>query len=384
MLRIVDIGQEADIVAATDIAVSEIFNTEASVCGFDTEKTVPNALTQNDIVSQRETGISRTTPAIAQLCIKGNIAKHPYISITTLELPSGEDYTCYIFPLIRYTLEKDIVAPKSIKQLLNRDTLVKVGADIKGDVMNIEKAYTISILAWLDLQDLAKSLGIKDASLNSLSITYANAQKLPSGYGNYNGKLNTVQIQYAGYDAYLSLKVYESILARSHIIVPAVQAPVLNIKITLDQYYDMMKFINTKTTIRLSKTPSDMQIFVDTFKNSYSNFKTEKRNNEIVAITKAFLDMAVKKRDLVYKDGIYEFPDKEVPTVVRELIMNNIDTISVNGVPKQVFIGNMAKLLTFKLKLDKPTIYNLLNNVLASLVNERMIILEDDMYYPPK
>ena len=152
-----------------------------TVCGFDTEST-SDAYDRNELTNK-------------------------YVSIIQICIQQDAEFTCYIIPVKKLMLTFKQF-PKSMLKFLKSNKIIKVGADINGDKKKLLKFGDMKLEGFIDLQDLARSMGNNDYSLDSLARTYLNLKKLKPGSGDYDRILTAGQIKYAIYDAYLSLAIY--------------------------------------------------------------------------------------------------------------------------------------------------------------------------------
>ncbi len=116
--------------------------------------------------------------------------------------------TCFLF-----RLNLTGITP-AIKQLLEDTTVPKIGLSWHDDIRSLKHREEFNPGLFIDLQDMAKDLGIEDLSLQKL---YANVfhQKISKRQRLSNWEtpvLSNSQKQYAAVDAWSCIKLYEEIL----------------------------------------------------------------------------------------------------------------------------------------------------------------------------
>ena len=214
--------------------VEDIFNKiltcGVNVCGFDTETTVSDAFSYEEKTNQKE---ETKYVSIIQICIEQN---HGGVILEDLQAENDMSvYTCYIIPIKKLFLKYKIFPPSLLKFFKTKN-IIKVGADIHLDIKKLEKYFLADsnlfffsdekeqnkleftpmkkeiFKGFIDLQDLARSMGNKSFSLNDLAKAYLNIKKMKSKLGNYEEELSDKQIYYACHDSYLSLAIYNKMI----------------------------------------------------------------------------------------------------------------------------------------------------------------------------
>lgn len=202
MLKIRYIPPDANAYLQTELLFQELLSTQITVCGLDTETTVPNAIKDPSVQ-----GITRTS--LMQICVRvdGNYKE----SKLETAYDNPHVYTCFVFHL-DYVYQQMKMLPPSLVKFLEKRNIIKVGCDITHDRKKLKKDFNMKPKGCVEIQDLCRSIGNLDYSLNALSEKYLKLKKLNSQFGNYDAALTTNQIEYAAYDAYLSLAVYQKIV----------------------------------------------------------------------------------------------------------------------------------------------------------------------------
>lgn len=130
---------------------------------------------------------------------KGQINK-----VALLQLSTNE--RAYIFRIIDFEL------PESMLKLLSNPKILKVGAAIRDDIKTLQINKNFKPAGFVELQDEAQMLGIKNFSLKNMSaivlgIRISKAQQL----SNWEApELSEAQLRYAATDAWISYKIFEN------------------------------------------------------------------------------------------------------------------------------------------------------------------------------
>ncbi|HLX54003.1 MAG TPA: 3'-5' exonuclease, partial [Aquella sp.] len=199
MIRILYVGPTERSFVDTEFIFQELLNRNPHVVGLDTETTVHfnSALDTHKLTS------------VLQVCVREN--SRARISNLPVHSEDAEVYSVFIVHL-KHLHDSQGKLPSSLIKFFNAPDIIKVGAAIQLDAENIKKSYGIKIQGIVNIQDLARSMGISKISLNDLAEKYLNLNKLDSKLGNYDTTLTNDQIEYAAYDAYLSLAIYQKML----------------------------------------------------------------------------------------------------------------------------------------------------------------------------
>ena len=135
------------------------------------------------------------------------------VSLLQLSTPD----TCYLFRLCKIRLCNRIL------KILGSRRILKVGADVSGDIRQLRELREFNADGFVDLQHEASRWGIEEKSLRKLSAIVlgervSKAQRL----SNWEATALTEQQQdYAATDAWVSLKLLEELL----LVKPNVEAP---------------------------------------------------------------------------------------------------------------------------------------------------------------
>ena len=126
--------------------------------------------------------------------------------VSLLQLSSPE--VCYLFRLNRIPLDKAIL------QLFENKRLLKVGADVAGDLRSLRQIRHFRDARFIDLQAIAPEWGIAEKSLRKLSAIVlgqrvSKAQRLSNWEA---ATLTDKQQLYAATDAWVCTRIYDRLL----------------------------------------------------------------------------------------------------------------------------------------------------------------------------
>ena len=115
---------------------------------------------------------------------------------------------CYLFRLNRMRFEKQLV------KLLENKAILKIGADVAGDIRSLLALRRFRPGGFVDLQQLAPDWGIEEKSLRKLSAIVlgkrvSKAQRLSNWEA---ATLTDKQQLYAATDAWVCTRIYEQLL----------------------------------------------------------------------------------------------------------------------------------------------------------------------------
>lgn len=127
--------------------------------------------------------------------------------VALLQLSSAE--RCYLIRLCRIKLHTPIL------KLLCDPAIVKIGADVRGDLHSLHQLRNFKEQGFVDLQHIAIDWGVEEKSLRKMSAIVlgkrvSKAQRL----SNWEASQLTPQQQlYAATDAWVCIKIYKKLLA---------------------------------------------------------------------------------------------------------------------------------------------------------------------------
>ncbi|MBR6630916.1 MAG: 3'-5' exonuclease domain-containing protein 2, partial [Alistipes sp.] len=126
--------------------------------------------------------------------------------VSLLQLSTSD--CCYLFRLCRIRLDNRIL------KILGSRRIIKVGADVAGDIRSLHALRQFTADGFIDLQHEAPHWGIEEKSLRKLSAIVLNervskAQRLSNWEA---GTLTEQQQEYAATDAWVCLKIFDRLL----------------------------------------------------------------------------------------------------------------------------------------------------------------------------
>ena len=132
----------------------------------------------------------------------GVVNKVALLQLSTLE-------RCYLLRLCRTRLHN------SILKILSNPRIVKIGADVAGDLRALHALRHFKERGFADLQQMAGEWGIEEKSLRKMSAIVlgrrvSKAQRLSNWEANV---LTPQQKMYAATDAWVCISIYEKLLA---------------------------------------------------------------------------------------------------------------------------------------------------------------------------
>jgi ribonuclease D len=153
-----------------------------------------------DIEAARELGFdTETRPSFK----KGDVFK-----VALLQLATPTD--AYLIRL------HHITQFQAIKSIFENPGVLKVGAAIRDDLKQLQTIFKFVPQNFVELQNLAKSKGLTNLGLKSLTqeVLGANLSKGPKTTNWENPTLTDKQLLYAATDAWIGLKLYHAVIAR--------------------------------------------------------------------------------------------------------------------------------------------------------------------------
>ena len=115
---------------------------------------------------------------------------------------------CYLIRLCRTRLHN------SLLKILSNPQIIKIGADVAGDIRSLHALRHFNESGFADLQHIACRWGIEEKSLRKLSAIVlgqrvSKAQRLSNWEA---GKLTPQQQMYAATDAWVCIKIYDKLM----------------------------------------------------------------------------------------------------------------------------------------------------------------------------
>ena len=157
--------------------------------------------------------------ALERACI--DLASHPVLGFDTETRPSFKAGVtnkvallqlstyerCYLIRLCRVKIST------KLRGILESKFIVKIGADVAGDIRSLRKLYPLSPHNFVDLQSEIGKYGIEDKSLRKMSgIVLGKRVSKAQRLSNWEAQTLTEQQQmYAATDAWVCLKIYDKL-----------------------------------------------------------------------------------------------------------------------------------------------------------------------------
>lgn len=116
---------------------------------------------------------------------------------------------CYLIRLCRVKLSNKLLS------ILQRSDIVKIGADVAGDLRSLGKLRSFTPRGFVDLQSEVVRFGIEDKSLRKMSgIVLGKRVSKAQRLSNWEAQsLTEQQKMYAATDAWVCLKIYDGLIA---------------------------------------------------------------------------------------------------------------------------------------------------------------------------
>ena len=365
-----------DFYKETEEIFERILNCGITVCGFDTESTV-----QNSFKNEYRDKSTDCYVSIIQICINQN---HGGVLFEGISEENTTDYTCYIIP-IKQIFIKYKYFPKSMRKFFETKNIYKVGAGIREDVNRLKKFISDNLKlefdGFIDLQDIARSIGCNSYSLDSLAQSYLNTNKSKSKLGNYENELTTDQLYYSSHDSYISLSIYlkminppiyntenKNLSANKKVIfIDNDKEMVLkNIDINIESQELLTYFNNIKLLISKSCKYSTIYNSISTYK------KWNIYNNDI---KKMLLDKCLEL--LINQNIIIKINDNNYIRSnyknINDIIYNKFDNLIIKSIPitgiKETSLINFLDTSINSLLIENITRKERVNNIIINLMN---------------
>lgn len=130
--------------------------------------------------------------------------KGPNNDIALMQLATSEE--AFLFRINR------IGFPESLKNLSEDDSVLKIGLALKDDLNGLKKFNDFNPSSFIDLQDLAKKLSIRNNGLKKLAAIFLNfrvSKSRSQRLSNWEGDtLTPKQVKYAATDAWVCYELY--------------------------------------------------------------------------------------------------------------------------------------------------------------------------------
>ena len=141
---------------------------------------------------------------------KPTFNKGEYNHTALVQLSTLEDAYLFRLNLMGY--------PRSLFDLFQDDSIQKLGISIADDLKNLQKARKFKPASFIDLNDIAKKLGIHCMGVKQLASIFLNVRiSKKQQVSNWEAKkLTTAQLKYAATDAWICRAIYEYLEKKKH------------------------------------------------------------------------------------------------------------------------------------------------------------------------
>lgn len=163
--------------------------------------------------------VVETTDALAKAC--KDLARHTIIGFDTETRPSftagvtnkvsllqlSTEECCYLIRLNKIALSRELLS------ILSSEKIRKVGADVRNDIVGLNRLRHFAARGFIDLQSEVAAHGIEDKSLRKISgIVLGKKVSKAQRLSNWAAKQLTPQQQmYAATDAWVCIEIYNKL-----------------------------------------------------------------------------------------------------------------------------------------------------------------------------
>lgn len=164
--------------------------------------------------------VVETADALSKAC--RDLSRHALIGFDTETRPSftagvtnkvallqlSTEECCYLIRLNKLALSKEILA------ILSSEKIKKIGADVRNDIVSLNRLRHFVPKGFIDLQNEVPKYGIEDKSLRKISgIVLGKKVSKAQRLSNWAAKQLTPQQQlYAATDAWVCIEIYHKLL----------------------------------------------------------------------------------------------------------------------------------------------------------------------------
>lgn len=109
--------------------------------------------------------------------------------------------------------------PDRLKKILENENIRKIGISLRDDLKDLKKVRPFKPAGFIDLNNIAKDLGINQIGIKSLTGIFLERRVAKNQQtSNWeNQKLTTAQKRYAATDAWVCMKMYDSLMQRGFV-----------------------------------------------------------------------------------------------------------------------------------------------------------------------
>ena len=109
--------------------------------------------------------------------------------------------------------------PDMLKSILENKNILKIGVSLRDDIKDLKRVSSFKPHGFIDLNNVAKELGITQIGIKSLTGIFLQ-KRISKGQqtSNWENKhLSRAQQGYAATDAWICMKMYDSLLQRGYV-----------------------------------------------------------------------------------------------------------------------------------------------------------------------
>ena len=178
-----------------EVAALEAVRFDGKIIVIESEEALEEACA--DLAAQPVLGFDTETRPSFKAGVSNRVA---LLQLSTYE-------RCYLIRLCRVKFSS------KLQSILQRSDIVKIGADVAGDLRSLSKLRTFTPRGFLDLQAEVGKYGIEDKSLRKMSgIVLGQRVSKAQRLSNWEAQTLTDQQQmYAATDAWVCLKIYDKL-----------------------------------------------------------------------------------------------------------------------------------------------------------------------------
>ena len=150
-----------------------------------------------------------------------NLEAATQLGFDTETRPSFKKGETYKVALLQLATETDaylirlhfVTQFQVLKRIFENEKVLKVGVAIRDDLRQLQKTFSFTPQNFIELQDLAKTKGLQNFGLKGMTEEVLNQQlSKASKITNWEAReLTDKQLMYAATDAWVGLKIYQSL-----------------------------------------------------------------------------------------------------------------------------------------------------------------------------
>lgn len=267
--------------------------------------------------------------ALIQIAVLGTV---PTIGEkrATLSRQALRPVTVFVF-----VVEGQNILPYCLSELL-KSSMLKIGCGLTADQQRLQY-YQLQLRHTIDIQDLALSLGIQKTSLENLSNKFCaqGMTKAPSPKWGRISFSDVKVIDYAAFDAYLTLEVYLQIIGYDQRCLVRALDP------TLLELSDFEQWLCAQFSMLSDNKGLKISEVLTLVRNSYGGLKSEYSKSEEAAMVRVMLGQLEKLEKIRIENDLVIFskntttkslkPKSDEPSVVHRSLPKTTSAILTDG-----------------------------------------------------